>query len=174
MNAINTLTVDPAFHAAFASQDRGGEQMFDARALHGWLGVRDQFNQWVRRRVEEYGFEEGRDFSPHLVKTRGRPRQDYLITIDMAKELSMVERTERGRQTRRYFIEMEKAARQMAAELIEQGKPEVVPPVALAALEAMEGPRLKNRPHHWTVNFFGLTQSRSARQRRLNYPALLV
>lgn len=81
--------------------------MFDARALHGRLKVKDQFNQWVRRRIEEYGFEEGSDFSPLLVKTRGRLRRDYLITIDMAKELAMVERTKRGRQTRRYSIEMD-------------------------------------------------------------------
>ena len=84
--------------------------MFDARALHGWLKAKDQFNQWVRRRIEEYGFEEGTDFRTIRCKTRGRPRIDYLVTPDMAKELSMVERTERGRQTRRYFIEMEKAA----------------------------------------------------------------
>ena len=93
------------------------------------MKVKDQFNQWVRRRIEEYGFEEGSDFSPLLVKTRGRPRQDYLITIDMAKELAMVERTERGRATRRYFIEMEKAAREMAATLIAQGQPEAIPQV---------------------------------------------
>lgn len=114
--------------------------MFDARALHGWLKPSTRFNDWMARRVEDYGFEVGTDFHSFLSKTGGRPRQDYLITIDMAKELSMVERTERGRQTRRYFIEMEKAARQMAAELIELGKPEVVPPAALAALRV----RLKN------------------------------
>ena len=84
--------------------------MIDARGLHGWLGTETRFNDWVARRVEEYGFEEGTDFHSILSKSasgRGRPRQDYLLTLDMAKELSMVERTERGRATRRYFIKME-------------------------------------------------------------------
>lgn len=67
--------------------------MIDARSLHGWLGVSDRFHQWVSRRVTEYGFEEGSDFCTNVCKTGGRPRTDYLLTVDMAKELSMVERT---------------------------------------------------------------------------------
>ncbi|MES1984743.1 MAG: antA/AntB antirepressor family protein [Pseudomonadota bacterium] len=74
--------------------------MIDARALHEWLKVRDPFHQWMQRRIETYGFAEPEDFCTVLFKTRGRPRTDYLITIDMAKELSMVERTEKGRATR--------------------------------------------------------------------------
>lgn len=104
--------------------------MFDARALHEWLGVRDKFGMWMSRRIEEYGFEAGSDYCAELRKSpsgRGRPRQDYLITIDMAKELSMVERTDKGRETRRYFIQMEKAAREMAETLVAQGQPEAMP-----------------------------------------------
>lgn len=74
--------------------------MFDARALHAWLGVRDRFNMWMRRRIDEYGFELDEDFCANSRKIGGRPRNDYLITIDMAKELAMIERTERGRETR--------------------------------------------------------------------------
>ena len=75
--------------------------MIDARSLHGWLNITDQFGQWMRRRIAEYGFADGEDFSPLMVKTKGRPRKDYLLTIDMAKELAMVERTDVGRETRR-------------------------------------------------------------------------
>lgn len=84
--------------------------MIDARSLHNWLGCGRTFGAWVRGRIEEYGFEEGVDFIPVSEKTRGRPRTDYLLTLDTAKELAMVERTEVGRDTRRYFIGMEKAA----------------------------------------------------------------
>ena len=108
--------------------------MFDARALHGWLGVTTPFAKWIARRVEEYGFEPEADYRTFLsVRSdgkAGRRTRQYLITIDMAKELAMVERTDRGRATRRYFIEMEKAAREMAATLIAQGQPEVVPQAA--------------------------------------------
>jgi AntA/AntB antirepressor len=52
-----------------------------------------------------------------LTKTKGRPKTDHFLTLDMAKELAMVERSEIGRETRRYFIQMEKAARDMAGKL---------------------------------------------------------
>jgi phage anti-repressor protein len=82
-------------------QEIDGVTYFDARGLHGWLKISTPLHKWFGRRVDEYGFDDGIDFRPVLVKTGGRPRADYLITSDMAKELSMVERTERGRQTRR-------------------------------------------------------------------------
>jgi len=75
--------------------------MFDARSLHGWLGTRWGFAHWIEGRITECGFEEGVDFRRISAKTGGRPRKDVLVTLDMAKELAMVERTERGRQTRR-------------------------------------------------------------------------
>ena len=93
--------------------------MFDARALHGWLGVGRAFAAWLQGRVKDYGFVEGEDFLLSETGKRtgrgGSNRKEYLITIDMAKELAMVERTERGRTTRRYFIEMEKATKAMVA-----------------------------------------------------------
>ncbi|EOZ5548711.1 antA/AntB antirepressor family protein, partial [Escherichia coli] len=66
-------------------------------------------------RLNEYGFVENLDyilFSPNLAKTPGRRRKDYHLTLDTAKELAMVERNEKGRQIRRYFIECEKKFRQ--------------------------------------------------------------
>ncbi len=85
--------------------------MIDARALHGWFGHRsDQFQKWMQGRIEDYGFVESEDFSSIRIKTKGRPRTDYFLTINMAKELAMVERTPIGQMTRRYFIKMEEAA----------------------------------------------------------------
>lgn len=83
--------------------------MIDARTLHGWLGTGRHFAAWFTGRAKEYGFAEGEDFCPVSGKSRGRPRRDYLLTLDTAKELAMVERTEIGRETRRYFIKMEQA-----------------------------------------------------------------
>ena len=71
----------------------------------------------MKERIEEYGFEEGKDFSPISGKsTGGRPSKDYRISLDMAKELAMVERNEKGRIIRRYFIECEKRLRAIAPE----------------------------------------------------------
>lgn len=78
------------------------------RDLHEALEVKTAYKDWFPRMCE-YGFEEGLDFSSILSKsTGGRPSTDHQITIDMAKELCMIQRTPRGKQCRRYFIEVEK------------------------------------------------------------------
>ena len=79
-----------------------------ARELHIVLNINTRFNDWFRR-MAEYGFEETKDFYSVLSKTSGRPSIDYQITIDMAKEICMIQRTPEGKQIRQYFIELEKA-----------------------------------------------------------------
>lgn len=67
----------------------------------------------MKLRIEQYGFEEGADYRVVALKSasgRGRPRVEFLLSRDMAKELAMVENNEIGRKTRRYFILMESAA----------------------------------------------------------------
>ncbi len=86
-------------------------QLCNARDLHATLGVGAKFEDWIARKVEQYGFTEGEDFLSILRKTRGRPATDYHLTLDMAKELAMVENNDKGRQVRRYFIEIEKKAK---------------------------------------------------------------
>lgn len=87
----------------------------DARDLHAELEVKDHFSNWIKGRIELYGFLENQDFVNYSAKSekvgRGRPRKEYAVTLDMAKELAMVERNERGRQVRRYFIDCEKQLR---------------------------------------------------------------
>ena len=87
-----------------------------ARHLHAFLEVGKHFRTWIQDRIAAFGFVEGQDyvifeneFRPDLGETYGgRPAKEYHLTIDMAKELSMVERNEKGKQARRYFIECEK------------------------------------------------------------------
>lgn len=120
----NTYT---EFETALAPVDHEGRQMIDARGLHGWLRVGAAFNVWLPRRINEYGFEDGTDYVSKLMHrsdgNAGRRRREYLLTLDMAKELAMVERTDIGRATRRYFIQMERAAMQMAADHVANGTP---------------------------------------------------
>lgn len=85
-----------------------------ARELHRYLEVNTKFQDWFPRMVE-YGFSEGQDFSSFLsesVPSQKRERTyqhtDYQLTIDMAKELCMLQRNERGKQARQYFIQIEK------------------------------------------------------------------
>lgn len=110
--------------------EREGAQAVMGRDLHAFLGLKDRYNDWFPRMVE-YGFVAGQDFTELSVKPTGagRPRQDHIISLDMAKEIAMIQRTEKGKQARQYFIEVEKRSRQaqpvmtgkelMAAALIE-------------------------------------------------------
>ena len=93
-------------------------QLVDARELHQRLKVQTSFNHWFNRRVSEYNFDENKDYftenqllDKNDKKYPHRPRTEYFLTIDMAKEIAMVERTEVGKEIRNYFIEMEKIAR---------------------------------------------------------------
>jgi len=94
-----------------------------ARQLHSFLEVGKHFASWVQDRIASFGFVEGQDFVifdneffPDSGKTSGgRPSKEYHLSIDMAKELSMVERNEKGKQARRYFIECEKRMMEGAA-----------------------------------------------------------
>lgn len=79
-----------------------------ARELYEFLEVKDHFRTWFPRMCE-YGFEEGKDFRAFFREsTGGRPSQDAEITIDMAKELCMLQRNEKGKQARRYFLQLER------------------------------------------------------------------
>lgn len=82
------------------------------RALHEALEVKTEYKKWFGR-MTEYGFAEGQDFVrvTQNCPTLGgvQAMTDHQLTIDMAKELCMIQRTEKGREFRRYFIEVEKA-----------------------------------------------------------------
>ena len=85
----------------------------DARELHAFLEAGRDFTTWMRERIATYGFSEGLDYVTDLFpglgeKGRGRPAVVFRLTLDMAKELAMVERSPKGREARRYFIECER------------------------------------------------------------------
>ena len=84
----------------------------DGRTLHSVLGVRRVFAAWIQGRIEKYGFVQGQDFEVFSNSGKnsegGRPSQEYTCTLDMGKELCMVENNEKGRIARRYFIECER------------------------------------------------------------------
>lgn len=104
MNELITITTNEV-----------GEPTVMGRELHEFLGVTTRYNDWFPRMVE-YGFTEGKDFNllkNEQVRFEGnrevtRELIDHLLTIDMAKELAMIQRTERGKQARQYFIQVEK------------------------------------------------------------------
>lgn len=80
-----------------------------ARDLYEMLNIKTAFKDWFRRMCE-YGFEEGKDFCSKMSEsTGGRPAKDADISIDMAKQICMIQRSPEGRRIRQYFIDLEKA-----------------------------------------------------------------
>ncbi len=93
------------------NSDNAGVRTVSARDLHEFLEVNSNFTTWCKR-MFEYGFEEGKDFIPFLEEsTGGRPSINYALTLDTAKEISMIQRSPKGRQARQYFIECERIAK---------------------------------------------------------------
>lgn len=108
-----------------------------ARALHSALNIGKDFSTWITDRISEYGFAIGSDyavhksFSPKLGKSpndegysqinaTGRPGKDYLLTTGTAKEIAMVERNERGRAIRRYFIHCEEELQRLSPQTVRE------------------------------------------------------
>lgn len=100
-------------------ESRDGKETVNARELHEFLGVLTQYKDWIRTRIEKYGFIENVDFVAIAEKkatAQGNVTEfkTHYISLDMAKELSMVESNDKGREARLYFIEVEKRAREFA------------------------------------------------------------
>ena len=86
------------------------------RRLHSFLENGDAFSNWIADRIRQYDFVEGVDFMTYLENAKkGRPSKEFAISLDMAKELSMVERNAKGKEARRYFIECERKAKVASA-----------------------------------------------------------
>lgn len=101
-----------------------------ARELHAFLESKQDFSNWINNRIKQYNFMENQDFilvlnqqnkvfnkiieNPKNPKNKGgRPTKEYFLTLDMAKELAMVENNDKGREARRYFIECENKLKSM-------------------------------------------------------------
>ena len=113
---VATQDLIPVFQA-----DIGGvmTNACDARTLHKFLGVGRDFSNWIKDRIAEYGFTIEQDYtcieslsSPKSASTKARPQKliDYHLALNMGKELSMVEKNDKGRQARKYFINCERIA----------------------------------------------------------------
>lgn len=99
-------------------KSKGGRDVVSARELHGFLEVKTDLGRWIERRVKKYGFTEHHDFVKVSQKceTSGGSQEviDFALTLDMAKELAMVEGNERGKQARQYFIACERMLKTIA------------------------------------------------------------
>lgn len=87
-------------------------QSVNSRDLYFQLEVKKDYSNWIKDRIEKYGFVDGEDYTPILANRsdgrKGKRRRDYILTLDTAKEIAMVENNEQGRNIRKYLIQIEK------------------------------------------------------------------
>lgn len=100
----------PVFNGLIQNQP---VQLCNARELHAFVESKQEYATWIKNRINEYGFIQDEDYLVITERTNGRPRKEYHITLDMGKELGMVERNERGRQIRQYFIRCERTLKSL-------------------------------------------------------------
>jgi anti-repressor protein len=109
----NMLKAEDFSEDTITISDSDGIKTVSARDLYRYLCIKTDFTEWCKR-MFEYGFEDGKDFTPILGKsTGGRPSVDYALTIDTAKEISMIQRSEKGKKAREYFLDCEKKLQTM-------------------------------------------------------------
>ncbi|WP_411703541.1 antA/AntB antirepressor family protein [Edaphovirga cremea] len=133
INGNDFATLVPVISGQIGERE---SNIVSAKALHKTLGVANDFSTWIKLRIDEYGFVLGTDYAVFdssncrnqsanidqqetgWVSKRGGDRRskDYVLSLGMAKELSMVERNEQGKVARRYFIDCEERLRLVAPE----------------------------------------------------------
>lgn len=94
-------------HIAIVKEFLDGVEVnsINSRSLYKDLEIKTEYSHWIKRAIDKYDFTDGEDY---LVKSDGVQKQDYIVTLDMAKELCMVTNTKKGREQRKYFISIEK------------------------------------------------------------------
>ena len=121
--------------------ENNGKKAVNARALHAFLGSKRDFSTWIKDRIKSYDFTEGIDYVsfPEIVEREigATTRIEYALTIGMAKELSMVEGNEKGKQARKYFIACEENRKELSRKEILM--------IALKAEEEKEKLALENK-----------------------------
>lgn len=86
-----------------------GEKVVYGSELHEVLGVRTPYKDWSTRRLNDIDAVENEDFeAAQICAPSGQTKKDHIIKLDVAKEMAMLERNEKGKQVRRYFIQVEK------------------------------------------------------------------
>lgn len=111
---MTNLPQTPPLVQTFQGEIAGETQtLVNARELHAFLESKQDFSNWINKRIEKYGFVINQDYLLNKIIVQlpsgAKYQNDYRITLDMAKELSMVERSDKGKMARQYFIACEKA-----------------------------------------------------------------
>lgn len=117
------------------TESEEGEKLVSARELFEFLESKRDFTTWIKDKIDKYGFVENEDFTLHKFVDGKTWKHDYILKIDIAKEISMVEGNEKGRQARKYFIECERQLKEINKVKIPQTYAEALLEAGRLALE---------------------------------------
>lgn len=123
----------------------------NARELHIFLESKQEFSSWIKARIMKYGFEENSDYiiikvnDKNIKNLGGRPTIEYHVSLDMAKEISMAEGNEKGRAARKYFINCEKALKNVSGNIEKLVAAEIKKQLESVKVKQIESPK-KEKP----------------------------
>lgn len=156
------------------TQNNNGEQLVNAKDLHDFLQVKSKFADWIKNRIKKYGFIENVDYTTISKNLENGGREvEYIITLSVAKELSMVENNSRGREARLYFIECEKQLKNNTPAITEEQR--LVLSIYAGGVEAIEATKalveLKTKELQKTIEYkedviIGLTDDIELKDKR--------
>lgn len=156
------------------TQNNNGEQLVNAKDLHDFLQVKSKFADWIKNRIKKYGFIENVDYTTISKNLENGGREvEYIITLSVAKELSMVENNSRGREARLYFIECEKQLKNNTPAITEEQR--LVLSIYTGGVEAIEATKalveLKTKELQKTIEYkedviIGLTDDIELKDKR--------
>jgi phage anti-repressor protein len=135
----NLIVIENGLIRVYKNNENG--QVVNARELHEFLEVGKDFTTWIKDRIDKYDFVEDTDFivfteNGENLSNGGRPKTEYILTLDTAKEIAMVQNNEKGKQVRKYFILIEKKYK-------EQNKPVCIEDVLIKSLQEMKDVKLQ-------------------------------
>lgn len=104
----------------FPTTELQGAFPANAETLFKFLDINSKYADWIKNRITQYGFIKNQDYIIQTTYTGRRPRKEYFITLNMAKELCMAENNERGKEARCYFIECEKHLKNLEQEQMQK------------------------------------------------------
>lgn len=129
-------------------ESKNGQQAVNARHLYQWLEIKRDFSNWIKTQFNRCDLMENVDYQVFAQKGEnllgGRPSIEYALSINAAKEISMMSQTEKGKQARRYFIECERIAKQKETPALPTTYKEALTQL-LAQVEANEQLQLENK-----------------------------
>lgn len=141
-------------------ENEKNEQLVNARELYEFVESKQDFSDWVKKRIEDVDAIDGEDFTIILGKSNGgRPSKEYVLRLDIAKEIAMLEKNLKGKQIRRYFISVEKKFREKQFESIDHLKKEQMQlQFVMDILRVNEGSKIKmlnkfNSVHNLTTAY---------------------